>query len=285
MKKLLFTEIKRTLLSPLFWLCIIIVIAINANEILFCSYGSQTFVTTFLFEHTSILGVILSVFIPLQVGQEFEYRTINNKISIGYTHSQIYFAELLVSGFCAFMLLLLDSLFGIFFCILQHYKWSNHVHIATISIHFVIITFTLCTVAALCTAIVMTVHQRIFSIVIVTLLAISLLNAGDKAVFFLQQEPYLIVTEENSVTEKRQKNDIYLSGNERTFTNFHIFLSPYAQLEYEPYILYETKQEKQENSFLLKNVPYHLEYSFTNVLEILCFTAIGLSIFKKQNLK
>lgn len=276
MTKLIYAEIKRTLLSPFLWIAIIIIVGVNANEILMCSYNMPLRLTSFLFEHTATLGIILSVLIPLHTGQEFEYRTINNKISMGYKRSQIYTTETIVSAFCAFVLLFMDCFFAILFSAIRQYESNSKISIHAICINFIIILFSLCTISALYTAIIMIVHQRTVSVVIAAILALSLLNSGETAVFYLHQPPYRnYVTEDGITTDKLIENSIYLSGDARTFTNFHIFASPFAQLKYEPFILTETLTEKKDNSFYLQSCPYHFEYGIANITEILCFSFLG----------
>lgn len=97
MNKLLSMELKRAAKSPILWLGVIAVIAINVYGILLNGYGFKIFTTTFLLENSDLICIILAVLIPLYLGSDFENRTINNKISAGYTRKEIYIVELIVS--------------------------------------------------------------------------------------------------------------------------------------------------------------------------------------------
>ena len=85
MNKLLSMELKRAAKSPILWLGVIAVIAMNVYGILLNGYGFKIFTTTFLLENSALICIILAVLIPLYLGSDFENRTINNKISAGYT--------------------------------------------------------------------------------------------------------------------------------------------------------------------------------------------------------
>lgn len=98
MNKLLSMELKRAAKSPILWLGVIAVIAINVYGILLNGYGFKIFTTTFLLENSDLICIILAVLIPLYLGSDFENRTINNKISAGYTRKEIYIVELIVSS-------------------------------------------------------------------------------------------------------------------------------------------------------------------------------------------
>lgn len=100
MNKLLSMELKRAAKSPILWLGVIAVIAINVYGILLNGYGFKIFTTTFLLENSDLICIILAVLIPLYLGSDFENRTINNKISAGYTRKEIYIVELIVSSIC-----------------------------------------------------------------------------------------------------------------------------------------------------------------------------------------
>ena len=58
MNKLLSMELKRAAKSPILWLGVIAVIAVNVNEILLTGYGFKTFTTTFLLEIVPLICVI-----------------------------------------------------------------------------------------------------------------------------------------------------------------------------------------------------------------------------------
>ena len=72
MNKLLSMELKRAAKSPILWLGVIAVIAINVYGILLNGYGFKIFTTTFLLENSDLICIILAVLIPLYLGSDFE---------------------------------------------------------------------------------------------------------------------------------------------------------------------------------------------------------------------
>lgn len=108
MNKLLYYGAKAYTKSPILWLGVIAVIAMNVYGILLNGYGFKIFTTTFLLENSALICIILAVLIPLYLGSDFENRTINNKISAGYTRKEIYIVELIVSSICAMVLFIAD---------------------------------------------------------------------------------------------------------------------------------------------------------------------------------
>lgn len=284
MNKLLLAETKRIVLSPLFYLAIFIIVGINAFEIVACNYGFQVSLTTFLFTHTKILCIIMSILIPLHIGQEFEHRTINNKIVAGYKRLQFYLSEVVVSLICTFILLSIDCLCVFGFCFIQQYN-SNSIDIVSTFISFIITLSSLCTISILYTAIIIILRQRIVSITFTLLLSLCLLHAGTLSVSSLIQPPYQAELTSNNKKEELIPNPLYLSGNKRVLTNLHISISPFAQLSYIPFISTESRDTKKENSLIFQNYPYHIEYCIINIIEILCILYIGFYIFKQHDLK
>ena len=115
MNKLLSSELKRAMKSPILWLGMSIIIALNIYEILLTSYGFNVYITTFIFNNAARICIILAILIPLHIGQDFEVRTVNNKITAGYTRKQIYLAEIFVSTICSIVLYIINIV-SVFIC-------------------------------------------------------------------------------------------------------------------------------------------------------------------------
>lgn len=109
----------------------------------------------------------------------------------------------------------------------------------------------------------------------------SITGAKGKSIKELLEPEYKLDVESNEMTE----NPLYLSGFKRTAANVHLLISPFAQAEYEEFMLYETPEEKQNNSLVLKDFPYHIEFCAVNILELMLFCKIGIRIFNKQDLR
>lgn len=126
------------------------------------------------------------------------------------------------------------------------------------------------------------INNRIFSIFIVIGLTLLLLYGGKETVHTLNQP---VQTTLFSIDGELRDNPLYAEGAERTIHNIHLFSSPYAQANYVPYLLHEEKQEKFDNSLILKNNPYHLEFLITDILGGIFLYLLGSYLFNKRNLQ
>lgn len=129
MKKLLSMELKRAFLSPVLWISVITEICINVYAIISSSYGFTIYTTSFLFEHSGLLCIMIAIFISLHISHDFEVRTINNKIAAGYSRKQIYLTEVVTSAICSSFLFIADIIIiFIFICsLIKQLEFSNRV--------------------------------------------------------------------------------------------------------------------------------------------------------------
>lgn len=280
MKKLLSTELKRAMKSPILWIGVIVVIALDIYGILLNSYGFDIYTTTFIFDNSARICIILAILIPLHIGQDFEVRTVNNKITAGYTRKQIYLAEVIVGAICSMTLYIIDIV-SVFVCsMIAGLEFSDRVTYSAFLFNEVIGLVCIITISALFTMIVMLARKQLISIGITVILTLSLLTLGGNTISKLKQSEYRLDTQSNEMVE----NVLYVSGFERAVANAHLLISPFAQVEYESTMLLEP-ESKEEYSLVLKNFPYHIEFIIFNLLEILLFYTVGTRKFRKQDLK
>lgn len=281
MNKLLSVELKRAIASPILWIGVIVTVFMHAYEIIWSGYGFSISTTTFLVANTSRICIFMAIFIPLHIGQDFEVRTINNKISAGYKRENIYFTEVIVSAMCSLILMAADTISIFIFAAIKHLEFSDRITFITFFCDFVICLIGVVTISSLFSMIVMIVHQRLTSIAIVVLLTLLMLHLGGNVVSDLMQPKYKFDVESNEMVE----NLLYIKGLKRTMANTHLLFSPFAQVKYEPFMLYETLEDKLNNSLILQHSPYHIEFCIVNLLEVILCYQIGIYIFKKQDLK
>ena len=280
MNKLLSTELKRAMKSPILWIGIIGVIALDIFGILLNSYGFDIYTTTFIFDNSARICIILAILVPLHIGQDFEVRTVNNKITAGYTRKQIYFAEIFVSTICSMILYIIDVV-SVFVCsTFAGLEFSDGITYSAFHFNEVIGLVCVITISALFTMIVMLARKQLISIGITVILTLSLLTLGGNAVSKLGQSEYRLDTQSNEMVE----NVLYVSGFERAIANAHLLISPFAQVEYETTMLHEP-ESKEDYSLILKRFPYHIEFIIFNLLEFLLFCMIGIRMFKRQDLQ
>lgn len=291
MKKLFFAEFKRCFLSIPYLICSGIILVENAYYILFNQYGTRIDVylfdqlqppTPLLFPQYIYLFVSL---IPIfHVGSEFAYRTINNKISMGYTKTQIFLCEVFVCSIISFLFLCEDTILSLVFCHLKHYSIT-----VIFSFKFVITFFTVAciftTISSLSTFISFLIRDRIVSLFVVLALSLALSYLGNNDVSSILQEKYYLSPSENSEEIELLENPLYLQGISRKICNLRIALSPYAQNAYSSYFLAETTSQKRDNSFIFSQCDIHIEFIITDILLCVITIYLGIKIFKKMNLK
>lgn len=281
MKKLLAMELKRAAKSPILWLGAIAVSAVNVYGILLCGYGFKIYTTTFLLENSALICIILAVLIPLYLGRDFENRTINNKISAGYTRKDIYIVELIVSSICAIVLFIADIASVFISSNIACLEFSDKITLTEFTFHAAIAFICIITVSTLYTMLVMIFHKQLICLGITVILTLALLTIGGKSVSRLNQEP----TWTDPVTYETVENPLRINGFSRTVNNIHVLISPFAQAESHSFILTASEASKKDNSLIFKDFPYHVEFCLVNILEILLFYNIGIRIFRKQDLK
>lgn len=280
MKKLLSMELKRALLSPILWIGIAAVTAMDVHTILLADYGYTRYVTSSLFNHSGFICIILAVFLSLHIGHDFETRAINNKITAGYSRKQIYFAEVGISAISSFLLFTADIL-AVFICsMMRRLAFSDGVTYASFAINALMNLLCIITIPALFTTIAMIAHRQLISLGIAIILTLTLLSFGGNTVSDLRQEPLWT----DPVTKETVDNPLYIKGLKRTAANLHLLLSPFAQVRYESDMLI-APEKKAGNSLILKNAPYHIEFCIFNLLELALFCEIGIWIFRRQDLK
>lgn len=278
MRKLLSLEFKRAIISPLLWVAACILISLNIYGMVLNSYGFTITVSSFLFYNTPVICVVLAIFIPLHIGQEFEVRTINNKIIAGYSRKQIYITEMIISITCGCLLLFIDICSIIVLAIIV--KLPTEITFTELFIECIICTICIAVIATLFTMITMIMHKQLKSIALALGLTILCLQLGGNTVSALKQEAYHVEKDGTTV-----ENVLYIDGFKRTMANGHMLFSPFAQVKYHPDMRYETVDMKAQNSLILKNVSHHWEFSIMNIVEMIIFTKVGLFIFRKQDLK
>lgn len=282
MNKLLSMELKRAAKSPILWLGVIAVFAVNVYGILLNGYGFKIYTTTFLLQNSALICIVLAVLIPLHLGSDFENRTINNKISAGYTRKEIYIVELIVSSICAAVLFIADITSVFISSYIAGLEFSGKVNITEFAFHAAIAFVCIITVSNLYTMVVMISHKQLISLGIAVILTLALLTLGGNSVSSLIQSS----TWTNPVTHETEGNPLRIEGIARTADNIHVLISPFAQAEFHSHMLSELELgTKEENSLIFKDFPYHIEFCLFNILEILFFYKIGFGIFRKQDLK
>lgn len=279
MNKLLRAELLRRLTSVIYIAEIIIILIYNFFEIAGSRYGFEVDIPYFLFNKTSLICICIAVNVSLKVSQELDNRTINNKLFCGYSKSTFYKIKVFVGIIEGILLFLVDT---ISIMIGTFQKYNINISYMDFFVNFMITLVIISTAAIISTVLSIYISHKTFSIFIVVCLAALLLYSGKETVHTLNQPAETTLF---SLDGKTRDNPLYVEGVERTVHNVHLFFSPYAQSCYVPYLLHEEKVDKFNNSLILKNNPYHLEFIIINVLEAILIYCLGIYLFNKQNLQ
>lgn len=280
MNKLLSMELKRAIMSPILWIGILAIIAVNAYGITLNTYGFEIYTTSFLFTNSALICIILAIFIALHISRDFESRTINNKITAGYTRKQIYLTEIIVGAIYGTVLFAVD-LISVFVCsTVMNLKLGNEISYTALVCNVVINLICIITISVLFTMLATVTRKQLISLGFTVLLTLFLLNLGNNTVSKLRQSEYNFDNQSDTTV----KNTLYVDGAKRTVANIHLLISPFAQVKYQSSMLLEP-EFKETNSVVLKSFPYHIEFCAFNILEILLFYKAGLLLFKKHDLK
>lgn len=277
MNKLLSIELKRALSSPLLWISALIPVGLNVYNMVLSQYAFEISSANAMFYNLPIFCICLAIFTALHIGLEFEARTINNKIIADYSRKQIYIAELGVSILYGLILLIIDTCSILIICKIKNF--SIGVSIGSLVIENIICFFCISTIAALFTMIAMLLHKRLYSIAACLGITLLLLNLGGNAVSALNQGEYRIVD------GQQIENVLYIDGFKRAATNAHVLVSPFAQVKYQPYSNTENSDDKSKNSLIFKKAAHHYEFPIMNLIELIGFTCVGITLFRKQDFK
>lgn len=280
MSKLLQAELSRRLTSTIYIGELIILIVYNLFEIAGSRYGFEVDTAYFLFNKTALISICIAINVSLKLSQELDNRTINNKLFCGYNKSAFYKAENFIGIIEGILLFLVDTISVIIIGAVR--KYELNLSFADFFVNFMITLIIISALSVITTVLSILINNRIFSILIVAGLTLLLLYGGEKTVHTLNQPER---TSLFSTDGKIRDNPLYVKGAERTVHNIHLFVSPYAQSHYVPYLLHEEDDEKTDNSLILKNSPYHLEFIIADMLGGTLLYFMGSYLFKKRDLQ
>lgn len=280
MNKLLQAELSRRLTSAVFIAEIISLCIYNLIEIVYSSYGFSVDATYFLFGKTPIICILIAANTSLQLSQELDNRTINNKLFCGFSKSDFYKTELFIGITEGMILLLVDTISVILFGNIQ--KYDMDIFHVGFFINFMIVLIIVSTVAVISTVFSLLINHRIISVFLVIGMTLLFIYGGKETVRSLNQPAQTTLF---SADGELHENPLYVEGSKRVAHNVHLLASPYAQSNYADYMLLEEKSEKHENSLIMKNVPYHIEFVISDVIESLLLYLVGFYVLNKRNLQ
>ncbi len=284
MQKLLLAETKRFLISPYY---LIILVALFLIQIIglqgwlpYLSWGAK------FLDNTVILCIALSLFLSLYICDEFVHRTIQNKLILGYSKSNLFMAETIACGIGGSTLILCDTLFYLLGCILRQEKLC-------FSFSFLFFNTLIFMVVIGCISIFISgfsliVRKRIFVQVFLVCLSFFLIERGRQTVGPLTR--YESVFAENESENAPDSIDFmenyaaYATGSARQVLNFKVTLSPYTQCHFATYVTTEKPETKPDNSLFFKNYPYHIDFILMDIILSIVIISLGVFLFERQSI-
>lgn len=236
MRKLLAASFSRLWKEKIFWFVFLIMSVgtvcynwIGYNEI----NEPQVHVEYMIFCMLPMSSFVFTLFISMRLGTEFEEHTIRNKLIVGYSRTQVYFAEyitcMVASVILMGIMLLVSTAFGLFLSLEFQSSWHE----------LVLLIFCCVLIAsvfsAMFTAISMNVGSKAASLVVSIVFLFAILLVASFCINALAEEPMtysnIVITAENGVQfGDLIENPAYIDGMQRTVYELIADILPTGQV-------------------------------------------------------
>ena len=279
MIKLLKANLARLWKNKVFWLgflvlnvfCIIQKIGLIQDTIE-VHYLEETF-----WIQAYVLGIILSVFISLFIGAEYEYGTIRNKIISGYDRSEIYLANIfacIIAGWIMCMGYLISSLLvGVPFL------GFFHIELSEILLQGICVFALSAAYTAIYCFFAMLIHNRTITAIACIMLSFLLLFSGtvvsnrlDESEYYYIPDASLGIGEIDDVSNSEWiRNRDYLEGTKRRIYEIVFEVIPGGQ--------------SLQLSGMLNEQTSYIEMFSASLVWIVLSCGYGVILFRRKDLK
>lgn len=222
MRKLITTSFSRLWKEKIFWF-VFLIMSIGSVCYNWIGYNEATkvqiYVEDMIFCMLPMSGFVFALFISMRLGTEFEEHTIRNKFIVGYSRTQVYFAEYITCMVASMILLgimlLVSTSFGLLFSLEFQSSWHE----------LVLLIFCCVLIAsvfsAMFTAISMNVGSKATSIIVSIVFLFAILLLASFCINALAEEPMtysnIVITAEDGVQfGDLIENSAYIDGTQRT---------------------------------------------------------------------
>lgn len=234
MNKLLSAGFVRLWRDKVFWICTAIM-ALFGGIMPITSYSDMrrydtiAYIDSTFFSYALLVLIAISIFTPLFLGTDYSNGTIRNKITVGQRRDSIYLSNLIVvfSAGVLFSLAYLIPCLSIGLLLLGFFRLKfSLIILLVLGIYAMLLA-----VAALCTLFSMLNQSRAIVAVLCILLIFLLIFAGSYIEALLDQPEYydVLVTTEEGMETKRERNPRFVSGATREFLEFFTDFNPGGQ--------------------------------------------------------
>lgn len=279
MSKLLSANLSRLVKSKLFWLLLLAMLIIsvifmfnNVREVINIqenNYQNVYYIDSYYFNLAPIIGIFFAVFISLFIGTEYNDGTIRNKLIIGHTRTNIYFANLLtctIASFAFVSVWLIGGLVGLPFFTMWQMSGS------WVLLYIIISLFFSAALSAFFTFIGMVYSSKAGTAVVSLLLIFGMLIFSS-IIYNALMEPEMIsgafLTSEGVQMGEPELNPQYINGIQRTVYELFMIILPTGQ------------------GILMANLEIKLPIFqiVSSFIITLLVTVLGVILFRKKDLK
>ena len=234
MRNLLAANFRRLWKSKLFWL-VLVFMSLGTVCIGWLGYNElntpQVFAESLLFYMLPISGFVFLLFISMRLGTEFEECTIRNKLVIGHSRTQVYFAECIICMAASAILMAVMLLSSAAFARLLSLEYQySHKQLALLIFCCVLISLVY---AAIFVGINMNVGSRAVSLILSFLFLLSIFMIASIFCNALEEPQttyeYVKFTNEGVQYGDLISNPDYISGNQRTLYQLITGILPAGQ--------------------------------------------------------
>lgn len=236
MRKLLAASFSRLWKEKIFWF-VFLIMSVGAVCYNWIGYNEindpQVHVEDMIFCMLPMSGFIFALFISMRLGTEFEEHTIRNKLIVGYSRTQVYFAEyitcMVASVILMGIMLLVSTAFGMLLSLEFQSGWHE----------LVLLLFCCALIAsvfsAMFTAISMNVGSKAASLIASIVFLFAILILASFFVNALEEGPVaysdVVITAENGVQfGDLIENPAYIDGMQRTVYELIADILPTGQV-------------------------------------------------------
>ena len=185
-----------------------------------------------IFSMLPMSGFVFALFISMRLGTEFEDHTIRNKFIVGYSRTQVYFAEYITCMVASVILLGIMLLFSTAFGLLLSLEFQSSWHELVLLIFCCVLIASV--FSAMFTAISMNVGSKAASLVVSIVFLFAILLVASFCINALAEAPMtysnVVLTAEDGVQfGDLIENPAYVDGTQRTIYELITDILPTGQ--------------------------------------------------------
>lgn len=222
MRKLITASFSRLWKEKIFWF-VFLIMSIGSVCYNWIGYNeatkAQICVEDMIFCMLPMSSFVFALFISMRLGTEFEEHTIRNKFIVGYSRTQVYFAEYITCMVASMILLGIMLLVSTSFGLLLSLEFQSSWHELVLLIFCCVLIASV--FSAMFTAISMNVGSKAASLVVSIVFLFAILLVASFCINALAEEPMtysnIVITAEDGVQfGDLIENSAYIDGTQRT---------------------------------------------------------------------